>query len=1745
MRFLPGYEIEQHPEPLNDIKRISGRHLSSSRPVEILFFPASVYPDGDLDELYQNFLPLKKSDSRHVAEVLGVEKLTDPKHPGVAVILEKTRGIVLKEYISRHHPVPVDQFLKIAVGLASAVLDLHKIGLVHGGLTSASMAIDPETAHVWVHSFSTGIRLDQKSGGSETAEDSILCPAMDPMVYMSPEQTGRMNRVVDFRTDFYSLGVIFYEILTGAPPFSSQNPVELIHAHMARYPAAPYTIRPDIGPVISAIVLKLLSKSPEERYQSAFGLLFDLRSCLCQLEEKGRLDSFELATRDVSEEFRIPNRLYGRDVELAMLMDEYDRTASGMLCITMIAGYSGIGKSRLALEFQNHVIAKGGCFTWGRYDPLQQDIPYSGMISAYQSLMKQILSEPAEKINLWKQRILAALGMNAGVLLDVIPELELIIGKQPPVSDLSPAEAQNRFHLVFEKFIQTLAAREHPLVIFIDDMQWADPASLSLMEAFFTGTKTRYFYLIGAYRDHEISSGHPLQKVLSRIRQKGIPFQTLTLKPILEPHVRQLIADTVQADPADVQVLSQMIYDKTQGNPFFVRQFLQTLHKDGVLRYDYENGRWQWDPQKIAGERITDNVIDYMAAKVFKLSDNTQQTLKIAACIGNRFSLPMLSQVSGKSAAEVLSDLREPLALGFIMPVGDVYRNLLKFSPNVLTTDPVYGIKHGPVSDWTDDIVLDFIHDKVRQAFYSQVPDDQKKTLHLRIGQIMLAQADPADRVNRIFQILSHVNHGKDLMTDPRERRRMAELNLAAGKKAKDAAAFRQAIDYFKTGEEFLSEHSWETDYALFFDLKKHRMECEYLCYNVDAAESLFEQLQARAKTNEDKAGLYNQKMIMLAGIAKHEEAVRIGMEGLRLLDVKLPRKVRVADVLAVMMALKMRLYGRDIQALMEMGQIQDARVLLILKMLMNMGLSAYFCAPYLASYLALKIFKLTLKYGNSMYAPFAYVIYGAALCAIFQDYKTGYAFGRLALIANERFGGPDMTAKVLLYFGGAINIWTRHVNEGIAYSRKAIKAALESGDLNYSIYHIQMLIICHIAGGAPLDQIADDCDRYYEFVKQSKDSGALNYLISVRQWVKSLKGKTRDPSGLEDDLFSEVDHIRNMEADDIKIILFRHHLLMLRLQYITGDYQAALASARKCARLQMYHLGTIVIPEYYFYYGLVLAAVYDRTPRGLRWWYYMKLKFFCGKLEKLNRQCPENFSDKYFLLLAEVHKIAGRNLEAMRRYQDAVAAAKENGFIQNHAIANERAAVFYISRGFARIAAPFIEDARKSFRQWGATTKVASLTKAYAPMLQAEAWARPVQEGLSIDFDSIMTSLRMISTEIVLDELLKKLMKIVMENAGARKVQFLTITSNRIYLKAETTADEPETRIYTSQPADSRMDLFLPVLNYVERTRMPLVLDDASRTGEFTHHAYAIKYQPKSVLCLPVIHHSDLVALLYLENNIASAVFTPERVEVLKLLAGQAAISLENARLYENVIQNEKQIREMSAKREEEALRYQAQLRSLSSELSLAEERERRRIAVDLHDRIGHALAHASMKLRLLKDQILDARGVEKLNEINDLISQSILDTQTLTFELSPPILYDLGLEAALDWLAEQTQKQHGIAVEFIDDMEYKPIEEGLRILLFQAVRELLFNMVKHAQATRASISISREEDQVRIVIKDNGIGFEASKQKKDIKKGGFGLFSIRERLAHQGGRLEIKSSPGMGAAVTILCPMKEENGV
>jgi len=1738
MITLPGYEIIQQIQAGNGFTRFAGRYIADSRPVVFLFFPTNHAMLSESAAIADAYSGLPELRSAHVIPVYTVEKVTDGPETGILLVMGTPDGIELSKY--RHEvKLSLIDSLDIAIQLSTAVNDMHQAGFIHKGLTLSGIGIDPDSKTVHIIDFPPPLLMGPPSNLYNDQDMGIAGIPIQNLPYMSPEQTGRMNRRIDFRTDFYSLGIILYQLFTGASPFSNGGPEKVIHEHIAHSPSSPDRIRPEIPAPVSDIIMKLLAKDPENRYQSAYGLRADLKSCHEMLVNYGHIEaSFSPGNQDAPEVLMLSDALLGRSKAINRLEIEFQRIQREDIALVLISGEAGMGKTRLLADFEKYVTNAGGYFLKGRCEQLYQNIPYGAIIQAFSGMIRHILTKSPDEVEVWRSRLLEALGANARIIVDVIPEMEYIIGRQDELTALSPADAQSRFNITFENFLRVFAAKDHPLVIFIDNMQWADSATLQQMKAFIVESAARHILLIGAYRQNEISRTHPLQQTIDTISSKNVRLIDIKLDSLAVSDIDQLISASLKRTMRDTTRLANLVHQNTGGNPYFARLFLALLYAEGMLFYDFNSGTWQWDIGKIRARERAYNIGDFIDEKIKNLPENTQAVLKFAACIGDRFDLETLSKVAGKDVVTVAFDLWHATEANVITVLGETDRPLR----GLLIRNLSY-----PATDTADScleagtIYLAFWNEKFRQTVYAMLPEDRKKALHLQIGRLLLETLDSGQLPSYIFQVVNHLNHGSDLV-EGRERIHLAELNLMAGRKAVDSQAYTQAQEYFKTGEELLPESAWQKSYSLIFALSRGVMECEYFNQHFDQAEKRFQVLIHRAETDADCAEIYTLKMIMLASLAKHEAALEIGIAGLRLLGVNLPDTAGRLSVLKSMVATKLKLHKYSIDDLLNLPQINDRRLLLVMNLLSNLSFSAFICSPYVAIAACLKAVDLTLKFGNSKASPFGYIIYGASLCAVFRNYETGRKFGDLALTANAKFGTQALTPKLLLFYASGISVWTEHLNKGLEAHRKGVKIAFETGDTNYAVYHIQSVLIFLIASGAPLDIVAEECERYFQFVKKSNDIGAINYLLSVGYYIRCLKGETAAPESSADKEFHEDRHVANMEKDGIQIILLRHFLLKLRLLYVMGDIKGALEVADAGLGLLHYHMGTLIPPEFRLYHAMALAAAYPQMNILERSITIRKIKRLRAKFRILARQCPENFEHKYFLIAAAHEWISGGGTTAAVLYHKASQSAWQNGFIQHHAIANELAAKFYQERQFDEIARICLTMARDAYRKWGAHAKVAALENEFPEIPAGKLPDKGLPAFDHLDFSAIINALQTISMDIVLPDLLKSLMHIMLENAGATKTQFYTLKKDRIYLEAEHTVNAREAIVFESMLAEARTELFSPVLNYVMQTGKPMVLDDAVTQTEIMSHPYIEKYQPRSVLCLPVLRQTQVVALLYLENRIAPSVFTPARIEVLQLLASQAAISLENARLFESVIQQEQALREVTQRREDESLKYQAQLRSLSSQLSLTEERERRRIATELHDRIGHALTNASMKLSHFRNRNFSEDEKSKIvADVHALVEQSIQDTQALTFELSPPILYDLGLEAAIDWLAEQTQLQHGITVNCIDDMTLKPIDESLRVLLFQATRELLFNVVKHAEASQVTISISREEAYVRITIEDNGIGFDAAKFKPRYgKKGGFGLFSIRERLTHQGGRLEVHSEPGKGTCFTMISLMK-----
>ncbi|MBD1924655.1 AAA family ATPase [Microcoleus sp. FACHB-831] len=1381
--------------------------------------------------------------------------------------------------------------LFIAIQLSQTLGELHQNHIIHKDIKPQNVIINQDKKIVKITDFSISSLLsreDQTIGNPNLLEGTLA--------YMSPEQTGRMNRSIDYRTDFYSLGVTLYEMLTGELPFQSNDPMELVHCHIAKQPVPPHQLKDNIPPVVSEIIIKLLSKTAEDRYQSAFGLKADLENCLNQLQKNGSIKSFPLGLQDISDKFQIPQKLYGREQEIAELLAAFERVSQGTSEMILVSGFSGIGKSALVNEIHKPIVRERGYFIGGKFDQFKRDIPYASLIHAFQELVRQLLTESEEQISIWKTKILESLSPNCQVIIDVIPEIELIVGKQPPVPKLEPTESQNRFNLVFQEFINIFTTREHPLVLFLDDLQWADAASLKLLNIVMTTPNSQYLLMIGAYRDNEVNASHPLMLTLDEIQAYGTVVNNIALRPLELINIKQLVADTLHCEIEKSKPLAELTFSKTNGNPFFLTQFLKSLHEEKLLFFDNQCGMWQWDVSQIHEMEITDNVVELMIKKVKKLGLNTQNVLKLAACIGNEFNLKTLSVVNEKYDKETAAELQEAISEGLILPIGNEYKYVQTYVEDSIANYPRYNLL----------ILYKFLHDRVQQAVYSLIPETNKQQVHLKVGQLLVRNTKESDLEDKIFDIVNQLNLGRDLITTQEERYYLAKLNLTAGRKAKLSTAFQPALKYITAGMELLLEDSWNTQYDLTLSLHMERADCEYLNGNIEASEKTFEIILNKSTSNLEKTNVYVTKIIIKTALVKPKEGVEIAKEGLRLFGINIPDDESQLKALIQQenQLLKVHLADREVQDLLHASNMTSPEQIALTRLLINTIMPARFVNKDLAYAVILKTVNISLKYGNCDLTSFAYMSYGLALSGIDQ-FENAYEFGSLALKLNEKFNNLTLKPRLYSVFSNYINHWKNHINTDRLYLRNGFKNAIEVGDFQWGTYLAFYLAVKIFMSGENLNSFYQETQKYSDFLKQ-KSGAFFDFLKLTHEIAWKLQG-----TSIKDDSFDRDKHLR--EIKKLAGIQITYCIFEAQRLYLEENYSQALVIAKEAETLVSTVFASILVPEHYFYYTLILQSLYSELPESEKKPALERILNNTETMRKWSESCPDNFLHKYLLMSAELARCLGKDQEAMDLYQRSINSAREYDYVQNEAIANELAARFFIYKGYTILAKAHIVEARYGYLKWGAIAKVKALEETYPQFFSGTSItddtgvknSSTVSSGStaeSLDLMTIVKASQALAGEIVLDNLLEKLMKIVLENAGAQKGFLLLEESGALVIAASGAVDKREVKVLESILLESSQEVSCAIANYVKRTKSSLVLGDAVNEGLFKSDPYVLQHQPKSILCTPIIKQTQLIGLLYLENNLTTNAFTPHRLKVLELLSSQIAISLENAKLYDSM---------------------------------------------------------------------------------------------------------------------------------------------------------------------------------------------------------------------------------------------------
>ncbi len=1518
MIALSGYQFDKLIYESNASLVYCGRRRADNRPI-ILKALKDAYPSPEqIIRIKSEYDIVRNLALKDVVEIYALEK----NQQRWVLIMEDFGGQSLTQ-LGLAGKLTLANFLTLAIRITDILGQIHHTHVIHKDVNPSNILVTPfDPQHDDLNELDQwslkltdfGISTVLSKENPEADSPNVL---KGTLAYISPEQTGRMNRMLDYRTDFYSLGVTFYELLTGMLPFQSRDPLELVHCHIAKQPTAPHKIKSDIPPILSDIVIKLIAKNAEDRYQAAYGLKADLEECLSQWKTLHRIASFPLGQHDVSDKLQISHKLYGRELELEILLTSFIETSQKRSQMVLVSGYVGIGKSALVHELYKPITGQKSFFISGKFDQLQRNIPYAPLIKAFRSLVQQLLTESQTQIEVWKEKLVTALIPNGQVISKVIPEIELIIGPQPQVPPLGLLETRNRFNLVFLHFLKTFARPEQPLVIFLDDLQWADEASLKLIKTLVTAPDSQHILLIGAYRDNEVTALHPLLLLINDIKAADVDIKNISLSPLTLPHVTQLVIDALHCNLEQASPLAKLLLEKTEGNPYFLGEFLKSLYSKNLIHFDSMRGLWQWDLTQIRTQEITDNVIELMAEKIKKLLPQTQEVLKLASCIGHQFDLETLAIIAQQSIQDVITNLQPTIAEGLVIILNRRVQFIKTDVEDVITAE------------------YKFVHDRVQQAVYSLISDVDKQIVHWRIGQLLLRHTLPDIRAERIFDLVNQLNLGRASCVEQTEWDELAELNLLVGQEAKTSAAYQLASSYFKIGIElvqltkspFLSgsdEDCWQRQYKLTLSLYVEAMEAAYLATDFEQMEQLAEVILPKAKTLLDKIKVYQVRMHAYIAQNKVQDALDIGLSVLKFLAVRFPPTLNEAYVIIALQEIETALAQRQIEELITLPEMTDAYRLATLQILSIVSSSATIANPALLPFVVFKMVTLSIEHGNAPESALAYADYGLILSGQVGDIDSGGQFGQLALQLLTHLNAQKHKARAMFTVYTCIKHWQEHVRAGLTPLLEAYRTALEVGDLEHAAQSILVYGLHSYFAGNELTKLAQELTLHSESITQLKQKRVLDINILYQQIVLNLMDATEDPCHLDNKLYSE-EQVRSQQvkASDKNIIL-AIYLNRLILYYLFQEYQQAVDNAA-IAKMYLDNVASrFSVSIFYFYDSLahlaILSTEKNETPQK------DVLKRVVANQEKLKKwaeHAPMNHLHKYYLVAAEQATILGQDGTAREYYDQAIALAQKNQYLNDEALANELAASFYLAKKQLEIADVYLRKAHYSYAHWGALAKVRHLETRY-PHLKTKSQGhletrittsltaniyRTQEHFEALDLTTVIKASQIMSGEIMLDSLLSKMMQIVIENAGAQKGHLILETEAEWSIAASSSIDQDEVFVEQDIPLSTVTDdhnLVIPktIINYVIHSQETVVLNNASNKGQYTQDPYILMAQPKSVLCMPLITQGNVIGLLYLENNLTTGAFTSNRLEILNILSSQAAISIENARFYAHQIE-------------------------------------------------------------------------------------------------------------------------------------------------------------------------------------------------------------------------------------------------
>ncbi|HYX36119.1 MAG TPA: ATP-binding sensor histidine kinase [Oligoflexus sp.] len=1632
-----------------------------------------------------------------------VKPISMSKYEGRPVlVMEDFGGTSLEHFLK--NPLTVSDFLTLAIKITESLKSIHEKNVLHLDIKPQNILLKRSTNEIRIIDF--GIATSFVS--PYRIPNNPYTP-QGTWPYIAPEQTGRMNRAIDFRSDLYSLGVTFFQMLTGELPFSAKDPLEWVHCHIARRPPSPTEINPTVPGVLSNIVLKLLAKTPEDRYQSAAGILADLLHCETEFASRGHVITFTLAQQDISDTLQLSQKLHGREDEVAKMVACFESCVEHDTPVAcLLGGYSGVGKSALVRELYKPVVQRHGYFITGKSEQYKRNIPYFPIVQAVTELLQQILSESEEKLLVWRSQILEAVGTNGKVVSDLIPNLEFLIGKQLPVAALGPAESQNRFNFVFQELIGVFATREHPLTLFLDDMQWSDGATLSLINNVLHATGMGSILVVLAYRDNEVDAAHPFTMTMHQLEKSGGNLTQIILQPLDEQTVSEFLSDSFRTTPEAGRSLTELIMTKTAGNPFFMIEFLRSLYQDGLIKYDSLTRIWRWDPASIRSQTVTSNVVDLLTKKLLRLPAEGQGITATAACLGNTFNVEFLATAVGLSLEQTLNQLDMPVEAGLIFLAVDDERDAGKR-------------------------IYKFHHDKVQQAAYGLLDEEERKVQHLNLGRRLLAHLAPGWHDSRLFDIVGQFNLALDLLWDLAERHEVLLLNFNAGKQAKAASAYHPAVKYFAAAVSLMPPKAWETDYQLSYELHYDFYESEFLSAHLHEAEQLSKVLLARAKDPIDCARVYQSQIRLFQVAGDFERAVDIFSQALASTGHEVPADDQVSEALERERETVQRLLGaRPALDLIKAPLATDPKVKAALWLLEAAGPPIYMVRPPVFSWIAMKMVSLSLAHGNTESSCYGYGIYGIILCGAQGDVDGGLEFSQLAIQLNERFSDAKLKGCMLHFLGDHVNFWKNHVASGLPILEKGFAACVEGGDLIYSNY-IGFQSPWHVwESGASLEDVHQYTLKYASFAQRTKYKAVYETIRIEQQFILNLKGMTESPVSFSTEEFDEEAAMKAISAAQFGCGIAYYHILKTIAAYHAEDYAAAMQSAAAAEEVLGAAFSMPIFTSFCFYHALTLCAVHEQHQDKSS--ILQKILTYRSQLAQWAAVCPDNFRAKHALVAAEAMRIESPMQNPSSLYDEAIRASEDSGFIQFRALSHELAARYHFSQKATTVAGFLVREARNLYEEWGAHGKVHQLNEEFTISLRKSGMARSATstgESNELDLLSILKSSQIIASQLALPELLKTLISTVLEYACAEKGLLFFVDNGFPSLQAE--AGIGYSFYYATESQES-LELVAPmaIVNVVKRTREKVIIHNASLSSPFSGDPYILRRQTKSILCIPLCRQGRLAGIIYLENNLTPGAFTVDRLHVLDLLAGQIAISIDNARLYQ---ESQESVRSRDEFLSIVSHELKTPLTVLKLQLQMAE--------MDIAD--NPAVSPDELK-ESFEVSLKQVASLEHL--VDDLLDVSRIQLGKISIE---PVIVNLRelMEDVVERFAIQLASVHCVVTIKADE----PVS-GLwdRGRLAQLMNNLISNAIKYAPGKPIEIAISKPAGHLaQISVTDHGPGIDPARKdrifdrferatSKNISGLGLGLFISKLIVEAHSGSIAVDTKKTVGTSFIVKLPLR-----